>query len=58
MEKLINMTNTEPKHYDEPRFELIRQDGMNKVFFAASGTPGVTSVGGSMGTMTSTDGAW
>jgi len=52
------MTNTEPKHYDEPRFELIRQDGMNKVFFAASGTPGVTSVGGSMGTMTSTDGAW
>jgi len=43
------------KEYKTPQFQLVRQDESNKVFFAASGAP---ALGGSLGSMSSTTGAW
>jgi len=53
------MTQTkQTKEYKAPQFRHVRQDESNKVFFAASGTPGAPAVGGSFGSMSSTNGAW
>jgi len=49
--------NQQSKEYKTPTFQLVKQDEQNKVFFAASG-PALTSVGGSLGSMSSTNGAW
>jgi len=39
------------KNYSEPTFVVIRNDAQNKVFFAASGTPGGPSLTGGINTM-------
>jgi len=39
------------KEYISPLFQLVRRDETNKVFFAASETPG-PAMTGSLGTMT------
>jgi len=41
-----------------PQFQFVKRDDQNKVFFAASGGPAPTSVGGSLGSMTSITGDW
>jgi len=51
-------TKKQSKEYKTPQFQFVKTDESNKVFFAASGTPGAPSVGGSLGSMSSTDGAW
>jgi len=50
--------NQQSKEYKTPKFQIVKQDEQNKVFFAASGTPGAPSFGGSLGSMSSTTGAW
>lgn len=44
------------KIYTEPKFEVIRQNESNKVFFVASGASAAPSFG--LGSMSSTNGAW
>jgi len=51
-------TKKQSKEYKAPQFQLVRQDEQNKVFFTASGGPALTSVGGKLGSMSSTNGAW
>jgi len=46
------------KEYKTPQFKFVKTDEQNKVFFAASGTPGAPTVGGSLGSMTSITGDW
>jgi len=52
--------NQQSKEYKTPQFQFVKTDNQNKVFFAASGTPGPTptSVGGSLGSMTNATGGW
>jgi len=53
----IMKINKRTKEYKVPQFQLVMQNGPDKVFFVASG-PAAPSVGGSLGTMGSTNGAW
>jgi len=46
------------KQYALPQFQLVRQNDSNKIFFAASGTPGAPALGGALGAMTKTNGSW
>jgi len=43
------------KAYTKPKFQLIRQDESNKVFFAASGMPESVNIGISKMTYSTTD---
>jgi len=54
----IMKENKQSKAYKTPQFQFVKTDEQNKVFFAASGTPGAPSVGGSLRSMNSTNGAW
>jgi len=47
------------KEYKTPQFQLFKTDESNKVFFAASGTPGSPSLGScSLGSIDKTTGTW
>jgi len=47
------------KIYTQPKFEFVRMDESNKVFFVASGTPGSPSLGScSLVSIEKTTGSW
>jgi len=46
------------KKYQQPVFELVRQDQSNKVFFTASGGPSPASVSGVLGSIGISTGEW
>jgi len=46
------------KNYNEPKFELVRQNESNRVFFTASGPAPTPTPSGSISSMSKVTGSW